>query len=96
MWWPPVSGRIEAAALRWHTIEYHELAGLSHNREYGKSDFATIGTFWRVSDGNGYASQVGITRWRDNMRIGWISMRQAGWRVIWAWVRRVLRHRFVA
>ncbi|MDE2240127.1 MAG: hypothetical protein KGJ73_09400 [Rhodospirillales bacterium] len=77
-------------------FEYHELAGLPHNREYGKSDFATIGTFWRVPDGNGYASQTGITRWRDYMRIGWISMRQAGWRVTWARVRRVLRRRFVA
>lgn len=76
-------------------FEYHELAGLPHNREFGKSDFATIGTFWRVPDNNAaYVSQAGVTRWRDYVRIGWISMRQAGPRVTWARVRRVLRRRF--
>lgn len=77
-------------------FEYHELAGLPHNREYGKSDFATIGTFWRVPGGGFYASQVGMTRWRDYTRIGWISLRQAGLRVTLARVRRVLRRRLVA
>ena len=76
-------------------FEYHELAGLPHNREYGKSDFATIGTFWRVPKGSAYASQAGITRWRDYVRIGWISLRQAGPRVTLARVRRVVRRRFV-
>lgn len=76
-------------------FEYHELAGLPHNREFGKSDFATIGTFWRVPDNNAaYVSQAGITRWRDYVRIGWISLRQAGLRVTWARVRRVVRRRF--
>jgi FMN phosphatase YigB (HAD superfamily) len=75
-------------------FEYHDLAGLPHNREYGKSDFATIGTFWRVpGNGGAYVSQAGITRWRDYIRIGWISMRQAGVGVTWARVRRVLRRR---
>ncbi len=78
-------------------FEYHELAGLPHNREFGKSDFATIGTFWRVPDNNAaYVSQAGVTRWRDFIRIGWISLRQAGVRVTWARVRRVLRRRFSA
>ncbi|MBU6449278.1 MAG: hypothetical protein KGQ26_06580 [Rhodospirillales bacterium] len=76
-------------------FEYHELAGLPHNREYGKSDFATIGTFWRVPKGSAYVSQAGITRWRDYVRIGWISLRQAGLRVTLARVRRVMRRRFV-
>ncbi len=76
-------------------FEYHELAGLPHNREYGKSDFATIGTFWRVPNGSAYVSQAGITRWRDYLRIGWISLRQAGLRVTLARVRRVIRRRFV-
>ncbi len=77
-------------------FEYHELAGLPHNREFGKSDFATIGTFWRVPDHNAaYIKQAGVTRWRDYVRIGWISLRQAGVRVTWARVRRVLRRRFV-
>lgn len=75
-------------------FEYHELAGLPHNREFGKSDFATIGTFWRVQANNpAYVSQAGVTRWRDYVRIGWISMRQAGLRVTWARVRRVVRRR---
>ena len=78
------------------SFEYHELAGLPHNREYGKSDFATIGTFWRVPEnGAAYISRAGVTRWRDYVRIGWISLRQAGVRVTWARVRRVLRRRFV-
>ncbi|MGE4482117.1 hypothetical protein [Acidocella sp.] len=78
------------------SFEYHDLAGLPHNREYGKSDFATIGTFWRVpADGGAYVAPAGVTRWRDYMRIGWISLRQAGVRVTWARVRRVLRRRFL-
>ena len=77
-------------------FEYHELAGLPHNREFGKSDFATIGTFWRVPESGVYAKQAGMTRWRDYLRIGWISLRQAGLMVTWARVRRVVRRRFAA
>jgi FMN phosphatase YigB (HAD superfamily) len=72
--------------------EYHELATLPHNREFGASGFATVGTFWVVG-GSQYVSQSQKTRWRDYVRLGWSSLRQAGPGATWVKAKRVLRRK---
>jgi predicted HAD superfamily hydrolase len=72
--------------------EYHELAALPHNRELGASGFATIGTFWIVN-GNQYTYPASRTGWRDYVRLGLLSFKQAGPAVTWMRIKRVLRRK---
>lgn len=72
-------------------FEYHELAILPHDRELGKSGFATIGTFWRVNRDDGYITHSMTKRWNDYVRLGWISLRQYGVGVTLLRTLRVIR-----
>jgi len=72
--------------------EYHELAALPHNRELGASGFATIGTYWIVGDGQ-YTDRSHKSGWRDYVRLGSMSLKQAGPTVTWMKVKRVLRRK---
>lgn len=73
------------------SFEYHELAALPHDRELGKSGFATIGTFWRVNGGGGYIVHSMTARWNDYVRLGWVSLRQYGVGVTLLRTLRVIR-----
>lgn len=72
--------------------EYHGLATLPHSRELGASEFATIGTFWVVEDTQG-TNQIHNSGWRDYIRLGWMSLKQAGPAITWMKIKRVLRRK---
>jgi hypothetical protein len=75
-------------------FEYHELVGLPHDRDYGKSDFATLGTFWCLpAPGHGDRNGAAVASLRSYIRVGRISLKQSGVRVTGAQVLRVIRQR---
>ncbi len=89
----------ESLVWRPTAFEYHQIASLPHDREFGQAQFETIGTFWRASniaDHTIYARTAALPTLRDYIRLGWLTVGQAGLRITLQRVIRVFRRRLRA